>query len=199
MANKILFYFDVVCPYAYLASTRIERLARDAGAELTWKPMLLGGVFQAIGGQAAIIPQKVAASRLDPVRWADYYGVPFSYHPSHPRRSVDAMRLCCAAAIAGDPAPVAHDLYRAYWVENRDIADKAVLSEVAARHGLAADAFAGDAAKAMLRAVTDEAVAAGAFGAPTFIVEAGGKRHLFWGQDRMLFVEKALNGWEVPA
>src|SRR5258706_4294749 len=162
MANSLTFYFDVVCPYAYLASTQVERIARDAGAALTFRPMLLGGIFQALKVNPSVqIPQKARNNLIEMHRWAAHWGVAFQYPAEHPRRTVDAMRLCAAASLAGDPAPVAHDLFRAYWVDGNNVADPALLAEIAARHGLAADAFSRDESKAELRAVTDEALAAG--------------------------------------
>lgn len=199
--NELLFYFDVVCPYAYLASTQVERIAASHGAKLEWKPMLLGGVFRAIHSPDRPADSMPAArarmNLLDMRRWADHWGVPLSIPDGHPRRTVAAMRLCAAA---GDALPtVAHALFRAYWVEGRDLADRAVLTELAAAHGIDSNAIDREEVKARLRAVTDEAIADGVFGAPSFVVVQGGARQLFWGQDRLDFVARALDGWAVPA
>ncbi len=204
--TELRFYFDVVCPYAYLASTQVERIAAAAGATLAWRPMLLGGLFRLIGtatdagGRLPMPAAKVRMNALDLDRWARRWQVPLAFPAGHPRRTVDAMRACAAASLR-DPAhlpALAHDLFRAYWVFGRDLADRAVLDEIAGRHGLAGAAD-DEAAKAALRDATDEAHRAGAFGAPTFVVVRGGKQHLFWGQDRLHFVEKALAGWDPPA
>jgi 2-hydroxychromene-2-carboxylate isomerase len=208
---RLTFYYDLVCPFAYLASTQVEALAARAGAEIEWVPILLGGVFRAIaddhrrraqlseaGGAsdrpaAAMSPQKRWLSYADMMRWADVYGVTLKLHPRHPLRTVDAMRLL--HTVDGEArVALTHRLYRAHFVENRDLDERAVLAEF------------GDVAridtpeiKDALHQATDRAVADGVFGVPAFVVEQRGQRFLFWGQDRMHFVEKALGGWAVPA
>ena len=199
--SELLFYFDVVCPYAWLASTQIERIAVANRARLTWKPMLLGGVFRALQVPAQATPATMPAAKarmnlLDMQRWAKHWGVALTMPAEHPRRTVDAMRLCAAAAEEATAA-VAHALFRAYWVEGRDVADRAVLAEIAVAHSIAPDAIASDEVKDRLRTVTDEAIADGVFGAPSFVVVRDRERQLFWGQDRLHFVERALAGAPV--
>jgi 2-hydroxychromene-2-carboxylate isomerase len=190
------FYYDVVCPYAYLASTQVEATAARAGAEIVWEPVLLGGIFRAIGQvdvpARAMPPAKQHLNLLDMKRYAALYGVPLTLHPRHPLRSLDAMRLCHTVAGAARIA-LTKALYHAHFVDNRDISDRAVLAD----YGDIAKLDSPD-IKDALRAATDRAVADGAFGVPSFVVEQGGWRHLFWGQDRLLFVERALGGWTVP-
>ncbi|MSP59120.1 MAG: 2-hydroxychromene-2-carboxylate isomerase [Myxococcales bacterium] len=199
--KELRFFFDVVCPYAYLASTQIERVAEEGGAVLAWRPMLLGGVFRAIGSPGS--PGTAAKGRmnlLDMHRWADRWKVPFHFPAEHPRRTVDAMRLISAAEPTALPA-LAKALFRAYWVDGRDVADRTVLAAIATDHGLAIAAIDRLDIKARLRAVTDEAVGEGIFGAPSFVVlrdGPDGRRHLFFGQDRLHFVARALAGWEAP-
>lgn len=200
------FYYDVVCPYASLASRRVEAMAARAGAELgeairiEWVPILLGGVFRAIGQvdvPAAKMPEaKRRLGALDLCRYAALYDVPLRMHPRHPVRTVEAMRLLHAVDGAARVA-LTHDLYRAYFVDNRDLSDRAVLADVAAGRADVARIDAPE-VKAALRAATDAAVADGVFGVPGFVVEQRGRRFLFWGQDRLHFVEKALGGWAVP-
>ncbi|HEX4461384.1 MAG TPA: 2-hydroxychromene-2-carboxylate isomerase [Polyangia bacterium] len=195
--TRFTFYYDIVCPYAYLASTQVEALAARAGAEIVWEPILLGGVFRAIGQSdqpaRAAPAAKVALGLLDMQRYAALYGVPLKLHPRHPLRSVEAMRLLHTVAGAEQVA-LMHRLYRAHFVENRDISDRAVLADYGEVVRIDDPAV-----KAALHAATDRAVADGVFGVPAFIVEQAGQRRLFWGQDRMLLVEKALGGWQVPA
>ena len=194
---RFTFYYDIVCPYAYLASTQVEALAARAGAEIIWEPILLGGVFRAIGQSdqpaRAQPAAKVALGQLDLQRYAALYDVPLKMHPRHPLRTVDVMRLLHTVTGAEQVA-LMHRLYRAHFVESRDISDRAVLADYGDVTRLDDPAV-----KAALRAATDRAVADGVFGVPAFIVEQAGRRALFWGQDRMLFVEKALGGWQVPA
>ena len=198
---QLVFYYDVVCPYAYLASTRVEALAERAGVVLVWRPILLGGVFRAIG--VPDVPArkepaaKVRLGHLDLLRWADHLGVPLTMHPQHPRRTVEAMRLLHAVDGA-ERVRLTHALYRAYFVDNRDLADRAVLAGVCRETGLDASLVErridGDQVKAALRDATDEAVRDGVFGVPAFVVADGARRTLYWGQDRMHLVEAALGG-----
>lgn len=185
MAPTIELYFDYTCPFAYLASTQARALAARTGAELVWKPILLGGVFRAQGTPQALSetlgPAKTAHNLADMQRWAARYGVPLRMPEGHPLRSVEALRATIATGI--DPK-VIEGFYRAYWVEGRPISEPSVVREVLAAAGHDPDTDVSK-AKDDLRARTDEAIARGVFGVPTFIVEG----ELIWGQDRIPFVE----------
>ena len=144
MARHLEFHFDVVCPFAYLASTQVEALCERTDATLSWHPFLLGGVLQATGVTPwlanTLIPQKARHTALDAVRWADVLGVPFAWHPHHPVRTLHAMRALLALTdergVLRDSAP-AHALYAAYWVHGRDLYDPAVVVDVLDSVGLA--------------------------------------------------------------
>lgn len=191
---SIDFYFDLVCPWAYLASLQIEELAREAGATLRLVPTLLGGVFRAIGApdQPGLVgsPAKQAYGARDLARAAARFGVTLSFPADHPRRTVIALRALIAS---GDTARAMHALYAAYW-SGRDVSRPEVVREALDAAGLdGADAVAraeSEAIKAALRANTDEAVREGAFGVPTIVVRAGGERELLWGVDRLDFVRR---------
>lgn len=176
------FWFDYSCPYAYLASTQVEALAARTGATLVWKPMLLGGVFSAVGTPQVLplSPEKARYLLADQTRWADLYGVPLNHPMQHPRRTVSALRATLARA--NDPA-VIHAFYRAYWVEGRAIEDERVVREIAGECDL-------DGQRDTLRRNTDAAVALGIFGAPAMVVNGT----LFWGNDRLEMVEASLLG-----
>ena len=188
---KLHFWFDYSCPYAYLGSTQVEALAKRTGAELVYEPMLLGGVFRAVGTPQrlfeVISPQKAAHNARDMMLWADLFGVPLVMPSEHPMRTVEALRATLLTKI--DPR-VVHGFYRAYWVDSRPPSDEATMRDVlgAAGHDASAILARLDEAKDDLRRRTDEAIALGIFGAPAFVV--GGE--MFWGQDRIEFVEKAL-------
>ena len=193
----LTFYYDLVCPFAYLASTQIEAMAARTRTEIEWVPILLGGVFRAIG-QADVPARAMPISKqhlnhLDMKRFAALYGVPLRLHPRHPLRTVEAMRML--HTVEGEArVALTHRLYRAHFDENRDISDKNVLAEFGDISNLELPHI-----KQSLRDATERAVADGVFGVPAFVLEQSGRRVLFWGQDRMHFVEKALGGWQVPA
>ncbi len=190
---RIDFYYDIVCPYAYLGSTQIEALAERCGAELRWHPVLLGGIFRSVGGAQSPMTQMSAPrarlNALDLERWADTWSVPFSFPSNHPRRTVNAMRLLTATPHDERPALTRH-LYRAYWVDGRDLADRDVLNAVAIEAGVDPGLIDSPAARQGLFDTTAEAVAHGAFGVPAVVVDGT----LWWGQDRLNFVERALGG-----
>ncbi len=190
------FWFDFSCPYAYLASTQVEALAARTGATLQPRPMLLGGVFRAVGTaqnlSVTLGPAKARHNLLDMRRHAALWQVPFEMPAGHPYRTVTALRALLAA---GEPfMPLAHRFYQAYWVHGADLGDEAVVARVLRDAGHDADAVlaraASDAVKDDLRRRTDEAIALGLFGAPGCVVDG----RLYWGQDRLDEVERALGG-----
>jgi 2-hydroxychromene-2-carboxylate isomerase len=185
------FWFDYSCPYAYLASTQVEALATRARAKLVYKPMLLGGVFRAVETPQNLMnelsPAKARHNALDMQRWASHFGVTLVMPPGHPMRTVEALRATIVTGV--DPRVVA-EFYRAYWIESRPPSAPDTMRDVLARAGHDADRVLAslDSAREELRRRTDEAIALGIFGAPSFIVDG----ELYWGQDRMQFVERAL-------
>ena len=195
MDRIVEFYFDVGSPAAYLAWTQMPRIAREAGARIEYKPMLLGGVFQATGNQSPLnIPPKGRYVMSDLERFAHRYGVEFSHNPFFPINTLMLMRGATGVQMREPSRLVAYGdaVYRAIWVEGRNMNDPAVVAPVlqsagfdpAALMALAADPEV----KERLKAVTQDAVARGVFGAPTFFVDG----HMFWGQDRLDFVKEAL-------
>jgi 2-hydroxychromene-2-carboxylate isomerase len=185
------FYFDIVCPFAYMASTRIEAIAAEAGATLRWHPILLGGVFRAIGSDdvpaSKWAPARQRLNDLDIERSGEHFGVPLHRPKAHPRRTVDVMRLLVAAPEDKVPA-LAKDLFRAYWVDGKDVSQADAVAPIARAHGIDPAVVKDDAVKKKLFAVTDAAVARGVFGVPTFFV--GDDQ--YWGIDRLRLVRLAL-------
>jgi 2-hydroxychromene-2-carboxylate isomerase len=184
------FFYDFVSPYSYLASTRVEEVARRTGAELRWRPFLLGGVLKAADNKApADTPAKYRHLKVDVGRWAGRLGVPLAFPEKHPFSTVLAMRCALAAEARGKLVPFTHAAFRAAWVEGRDLTSPEVLSALATSVGLeGALVAAAPEYKAALVAQTEEAVRRGAFGAPTFFVG----EEMFVGNDRLDFVEQAL-------
>ncbi len=193
MTRTLDLYWDFSSPFAYLGATQAEALAARTGATLTWRPMLLGAVFKAIGQEQAPILTWSEAKRSyyfkDIARWADLYGVPFQFPTRFPMLTLKALRTYLA--LPDDRRRAFRErTFRAYWAEDRDIADDAVLAELAGEDvgALVARIQAPEIKKALVDA-TQYAIDRGVFGAPTWIVDG---RDLFWGQDRIALVERAL-------
>ena len=190
-------FWDFSSPYSYLGTTQADALAKRTGATLVWKPMLLGGVFKAIGQVEAPILTWGDAKRMhtlkDLQRWADYFGVPFRFPSRFPMNSLKAMRAWLALPEERR-AGFRERAYRAAWAEDRDLTDDATLRELI---GDGADeilaATQRPEIKQALLDATNEAVKRGVFGAPTWIVTGrDGSEELIWGQDRIPLVERAL-------
>ena len=193
MTRTLEFYYDYGSPYSYLADTQVEAIAKRAGAALVRKPMLLGGVFKATGNASPMtVEQKSKWSAFDMPLWAGHYGVPFQRNPFFPVNTLALMRGAAAAQIDGLFERYHPAIYKAMWVDGRNLNDIAEVATVLTAAGLDARKFGSriqdQDVKDRLKATTDEAVARGVFGAPTMFVGD----HMFFGQDRLEFVRKAL-------
>jgi len=189
MAAQIEFYFDYGSPFSYLADTQLPALARRTGAEIVYRPILLGGIFKATGNSSPItIPAKGKYMALELERWARHYGIGMKMNPHFPFNTIRLMRGAVAALRQGRFAAYHPQMYRAVWSEGRNLGKEDVLRELLASSGIDPASIDGDEIKNELRANTDGAVARGAFGAPTFYVNG----EIFWGNDRLDFVEEAL-------
>jgi 2-hydroxychromene-2-carboxylate isomerase len=187
------FYFDLSSPYSYLAATQINPLAAHRGATVRWKPVVLAAVFKAAGNvMPATSPPKAQYMLVDLARWAKRYDVPFVMSSRFPLNTVKPERLIVAAQDTGRADALALALFRGMWVEDRDISAESEMRAIASAAGFDADALLAaietQPVKDALRANTDEAIARGMFGAPTFCVDD----QLFWGNDRLDFVDEAL-------
>jgi 2-hydroxychromene-2-carboxylate isomerase len=188
---QLEFFYDFVSPYSYLASTRVEVEVRKVGGTVRFRPFLVGGVFKATGHEGPRgIPAKLAHMWIDLRRWARRLDVPLNPPPTFPVLTVLPLRAALAAEQAGGLVPYTHAMFRAYWVDGRDISRPDVVEEVAASAGLdgAALVAAAPSFKEALARQTQEAVDRGSFGAPTFF--AGGE--MFVGNDRLEFAVEAL-------
>jgi 2-hydroxychromene-2-carboxylate isomerase len=205
-AVHVEFWFDFSCPYAYLASAKIAALCQQRNATLEFQPMLLGGVFRAIGAgagpMATIMPAKAQHLHADLHRWSELLQVPLTIPASHPMRTVLALRTLLSLPKA-DWSRAISAIYAAYWQRGVDITDRGPLLRVLTDAGIdhahaqrAIDLSDDDEVKADLHARTDAAVAHGIFGAPAMRVFVDDNPPLLlWGQDRLQWVEAALDGW----
>jgi len=215
MASPILeFHYDISCPFAYIASTRVEALAKRTGARLLWKPVLLGAIYRATAapqgaaGSASDVfnSTKKAVTAQSMKRTLRRYGVAYDPPPQHPRKTVNALRLLYAVD-GEDRVALTKRLYQAYWVEGRDVSDDEellkILKETGIKSagGISKRAFTDPEARKKLETATAEAIDRGAPGVPSFWVpdekwidfkreEKRGR--LYWGQDRMHFLEASL-------
>jgi 2-hydroxychromene-2-carboxylate isomerase len=189
------FWFDFGSTASYLAWTQLPALEAAAGATAVFKPMLLGGVFQATGNQSpANIPAKGKYIFADFSRFARRYGVEFNMNPYFPVNTLLFMRGAIGLQMKGDPRfmDYCRTVFNAIWVASLNMNDAAVASQAFVRAGFDAPALIALASeqttKDALKAATQTAVERGVFGAPTFFVGD----QMFWGQDRMDFVKEAL-------
>ncbi|WKB51063.1 2-hydroxychromene-2-carboxylate isomerase [Eleftheria terrae] len=199
MSLTVDYYFAPQSPYAYLGHQRLWDLVRETGAQVRVLPVDLGGrVFPVSGGLplSKRAPQRQAYRLIELRRWSDYLGLPMNVEPRYfPVNSDEAARLIAAVEMKdGSEAAmtIAGAVQRAVWAEELNIADEAVLLMLLERHGLPAQQRLDDshsqAAHERYEANTEQAIRAGVFGAPSYVVEG----ELFWGQDRLDFVERRL-------
>jgi 2-hydroxychromene-2-carboxylate isomerase len=195
MAKQLEFWFDLGSPAAYLAWKRLPQLLRRSGASVAYKPMLLGGVFKAQGNVSPVtIPAKGKWLLGDLARTARRDGVPLGYPPGFPINTLALMRAAIGLQMRTPErfAPFVDAMFDAIFGAPRDLRDEKVLGEVLAAAGFAPAEIMALAAdpevKQALIRNTEEAVARGVFGAPTFFVG----EEMFWGQDRMDAVAEAL-------
>jgi 2-hydroxychromene-2-carboxylate isomerase len=198
MARQLDFYFDCSSPWTYLAFHAIQPLAAEMAAEIVWKPILVGGVFNAVNqtvydSRAKPNPRKQAYMLQDLAAWAKLYGLGIVFPPKvFPVNSVKCMRGAFVALDEGKLVPYATAAFEAYWGNDFDIAQETVLADIATRAGLERQRFFSgietDSCKARLRTNTDELIARGGFGSPTIFVGD----QMFFGNDRMPLIKAAL-------
>ena len=196
MRKSVDFFFDVGSPSSYLAWTQLPRLCASHGADLVYRPMLLGGVYQATGNASpANIPVKGRYTQMDYERHARRYGVPFQGNPHFPVITLFLMRAVTGIQLQR-PEQLQQLLgcvFKALWIDALNLNDAQLTARILAEGGFdpaEIERLTQDAEiKAALKATTQEAVERGVFGAPTLFVGD----QMFFGQDRMDFVREALS------
>jgi len=187
MKEPIDFYFDFSSPYGYLASHKIEPLAAMYGRGVTWRAMLLGAAFKVSGaGPLPSVPLKGDYSKRDFLRSARFHDVPFRIPDPFPISTLHACRAFYASPKDKQIA-LAKGLFRAYFVDNVNLAEVDNVLRVAAAVGVKPD-LNDQAVKDKTRAEVDAAVAIGVFGSPYVIVDG----EPFWGMDRFDQLERWL-------
>jgi 2-hydroxychromene-2-carboxylate isomerase len=196
MTKTVDYYLTLISPWAYLGSRRFEEIARRHGADVRVKPANYGVIFPRTGGLplAKRAPERQAYRLVELKRWSEHLGIPLTLHPAHfPVPDAEAACMVIAAKeTGGDPLRLTHAILRAVWVEERNIADADTLGQIARDTGHDGTVLRAKASEPAVRdaydALTEEAISLGVFGAPTYVY----RDQLFWGQDRLDFLERAL-------
>ena len=200
MSHSAEVFYDLSSPWTRIAFANLHKAVEGTDIAVTWRPFLVGGVFNAVN-------QSVYESRQNPdnpkfrrswvwlKEWADLAGVRMNFpSPHHPVKSVHAMRFCCA--LEQDQAALerfSEAAFEAYFGDQRNIDDPEVLEAIANACGLDGAALraatALEACKQRLRANTEEAIQRGAFGSPTILI---GQTHQYFGNDQLPLVMQRL-------
>jgi 2-hydroxychromene-2-carboxylate isomerase len=192
-------FFDCSSPWSYFAFESLLRMQDDIGVTISWRPILVGGVFNAVNpsvyaSREQPVPAKAAYGEKDQRDWARYLGVPILYRPSvFPVNSVKAMRACIVLEPQGGLVRFARETFKVYWTDDQDISQIAVLTGICRKLDYDPVALLAaieqPSAKAALRANTQELIGRGGFGSPTIFV---GGDDMYFGNDRMPLIRDAV-------
>jgi 2-hydroxychromene-2-carboxylate isomerase len=198
LSKLVQYFMSPQSPWTYLGHERLVALAQEKGAQIDIKPFDLGKVFSVSGGLplAKRPPQRQAYRLAELARWSAHLGIPLNVQPKFfPVQPENAANMIIAArmTLGGQAAlPLAGAIMRALWAEEKNIADEAVLAQIADLCGLDGKMLVKSAATAPVQKQyeqnTDEAMAGSVFGVPWYVVDG----EAFWGQDRLEFVARAL-------
>ncbi len=196
MPAPIEFWFDFSSPYSYLASEKIEEIAARHGRTVDLKPTLLGAIFKTTGGAplTELAPAKAKYFTHDFARCARFAGVPYKPPSVFPIPTVNAARvlLWLQAHDAAMAARFFHAAFRGYFAHDRNLNDPVVLAALATEAGAdpvqIARGVQEQSIKDKLKALVDESIARGVFGAPTIFIDG----EMFWGHDRLPQIERLL-------
>jgi 2-hydroxychromene-2-carboxylate isomerase len=198
MAKKLEFFYDCSSPWTYLAFTRIEEIARRHAANLIWKPILVGGIFNSVNPSVYETRERPVKAKAryygkDLQDWARFYGLKIIQPTVFPVNSVKAMRGAFVADEHGKLSPYSRRVFESYWGDDRDISRDEVIREIVGAVGLDTTEFFDKIArpeyKDKLRVNTDELIERGGFGSPTIFVDGS----MFFGNDRLPLVEHELS------
>jgi 2-hydroxychromene-2-carboxylate isomerase len=196
MGKHVDYYVSLNSPWTYLGSARFDAMAKKHGATVTIWPVDFGSVFAVSGGLPLPkrAPQRQAYRMMELKRWRDHLGVKITLEPKFfPANEVPAAKCVIALREQGrmaDAVKLAHAVLTGLWAEEKNTGDPATLKSIIASCGLDADAVmkASEDMADKREAYTKHAIPQGVFGAPSFVVDG----EIFWGQDRLDFVERKL-------
>ncbi len=192
-------FFDCSSPWTYFAFESLMRMQAEIGVTIQWRPFLVGGVFNAVNqsvynSRDKPVPAKSAYGKKDQQDWARYLGLSTHYRPSvFPVNSVKAMRACIVLEPEGKLVDFARVVFQAYWTDDQDISQIAVLTALCRKLDIDPDklvaAIEQQTVKDTLRNNTQEAIDRGSFGSPTIFV---GGDDMYFGNDRMPLIKDAV-------
>ncbi|MGQ0528487.1 MAG: 2-hydroxychromene-2-carboxylate isomerase [Panacagrimonas sp.] len=198
-SDRIEFFFDLSSPWTYLAFHNIQPLAHELEMKIAWRPILVGGIFNTVNPAVYEFrdhgaPGKKRYLEKDLADWARYTGLAIKFPPAvFPVNSVKAMRACILLDAEGRLPQFARAAFEAYWGQDQDISQDAVLRQVCANAGVDADrvlnGISAPAIKEQLRINTEEVVARGGFGTPTLFVNGD---DMYFGNDRLHLLREAV-------
>jgi 2-hydroxychromene-2-carboxylate isomerase len=200
----IEFFFDCSSPWTYLAFHNIQPLAKEFGAEISWRPILVGGIFNSVNpsvyaSRDTPVPLKARYMKKDLADWARSAGLAIKMPPTvFPVNSVKAMRGCIY--LGKEMLPFARAAFEAYWSDDEDISKDEVLTDICEGIGIDPQQFlagiSDQAIKDQLKANTDEVMARGGFGSPTIFLD---KTDMYFGNDRLPLIREALQRRKASA
>lgn len=196
--HRLEFYFDCSSPWTYLAFEHSQQLLKGLPVEIVWKPILVGGLFNTVNPSVYAnrenpVPAKAAYGQKDLQDWAQAVGITIGSPPVFPVNSVKAMRGAFVALDQGLLVPYARRVFEAYWRDLQDISRDEVLAPIVREVGIDPVRFFAaigeEAQKARLRASTDEVMARGGFGSPTFFLDG---EDMYFGNDRLQLIRRKV-------
>lgn len=192
-------FFDCSSPWTYFAFHNLLVMEKELDITLAWRPILVGGVFNAVNpsvhdARAKPVPPKQAYGRKDQMDWARHLGIRMHYRPAvFPVNSVKAMRACTWLEPQGKLVPFARATFEAYWGDDKDISQVSVLTEICEKTEVdpatLLAAIEQQEIKDKLRATTQELIDRGGFGSPTMFVAGD---DMYFGNDRMPLIRDAV-------
>lgn len=194
----IEFFFDCSSPWTYLAFHNIQPLSAELNEPISWRPILVGGIFNAVNPSVyAMREQRVSPKFNYMVKdlndWAALAGLKITMPPRvFPVNSVKAMRACIFLEPQGLLVPFARAVFEAYWIREEDISQAEVLRNICETLGVDGEAvllgIAQDEIKIQLKMNTEEAIQRGAFGSPTLFLG----NDMYFGNDRLALLRNAI-------
>ena len=200
MKTQLECFFDCSSPWTYMAFVRIQPLASKYHIEIDWKPILVGGVFNAVNpalyqARESMFnnPRRLDHYMKDMLDWADYCGITIGWPDFHPVNSVKAMRGCLVAEEHGLITEYAKQVFEAYWGRQEDISKDEILTPIIEALGIDQNEFftkiQSQDYKNKLRLNTEELIDRGGYGSPTLFLNGD---DMYFGNDRLPLLENKL-------